>query len=108
MINISLSPQFSDLDLTLEKQGDILTINGDALDFSALPEGGEYPPEAIDNEFVVGGVNRVDGTVHIAILLPYSNPDAPLSVTFPKPITVTADGPVTLPEGRIAEVEHAD
>ena len=108
MFKISFSPQNSTADLTLVKQGDTLTINGDVLDFSALPEGGEYPPEAIDNEFVIGGVKRADGEIHITILLPYSNPDAPLSVTFPDPITVTADGPVTLPEGRIAEVEHAD
>ncbi|MCO7729119.1 hypothetical protein NJB93_21485 [Brucella intermedia] len=108
MFKISFSPQRSNLGLTLAKQGDTLTVNGDPLDFSALPEGGEYPAEAIENDTVIGGVKRVDGVIHVAILLPYSNPDAPLSVTFPKPITVTADGPITLPEGRIAEVEHAD
>lgn len=108
MFKISFSPQYSTGDLTLVKQGDILTVNGDVLDFTDLPEGGEYPPEAIDNEFVVGGVKRVDGEIHITILLPYSNPNAPRSVTFPDPITVTADGPVALPEGRNPEIEHAD
>lgn len=100
MFIISFTPQLSDADLTLSKQGDIFIINGDELDLSNLPEGGEYPAEAIENDFVVGGVKRVDGEIHITILLPYSNPDAPRSVTFPDPITVTVDGPVELPEGR--------
>ncbi|WP_247996682.1 hypothetical protein [Brucella tritici] len=100
MFKISLCPQYSIADLTLAKQGDILTINGDVLDFSALPEGGEYPPEAIDNDFVVGGVKRMDGDVHIAVLLPYSNPNPPRAVVFPDPVTVTADGVIALPEGR--------
>lgn len=103
MFKITLSPQYSDANLTLSKQGDVFIINGDELDFSALPDGGELPPEAIDNESVIGGVKRVDGEIHITILLPYSNPNAPQSVTFPEPILVTEDGPIALPEGRYAD-----
>lgn len=99
---IFLKPQFASGTLNISKQGDSLTINGDVLDFTDLPEGGEYPPEAIDNDFVVGGVKRVDGDVHIAVLLPYSNPNPPRAVAFPDPVTVTADGVIALPEGRDA------
>ncbi len=104
---IYFSPIRSDRDLGLSKSGDILTVNGDILDFSDLPEGGEYPPEAIENDFITGGVKRIDGEIHITIMLPYRNPNAPQSVTFPEPLSVTLDGEIALPEGRNAEVEHA-
>lgn len=104
---ISFSPIRYDADLVLSKNGDTLTINGDPLDFSDLPDGGEYPREAIDNEFVVGGVKRFDGVIHVTVLLPYSNPDAPAEVTFPEPIEVTTDGDIRLPEGRTVEVDDA-
>jgi len=99
-MKITFSPIRSDADLTLFKTGDALTINGDVLDFSDLPDDGDYPAEAIENPVVIGGVKRVDGEVQIAVLLPYSNPNPPRAVAFPDPITVTADGVVTLPEGR--------
>lgn len=104
---ISFSPIRYDADLVISRSGDTLTINGDQLDFSDLPEGGEYPREAIDNEFVVGGVERLDGVIHITVMLPYSNPDAPREVTFPDPITVTSDGIIALPEGRTVEDANA-
>lgn len=104
---IYLSPIRSDRDLSLSKSGDILTVNGDILDFSDLPEGGEYPPEAIENDFIVGGVKRIDGEIHITIMLPYSNPKAPQSITFPDPIFVSVDGEIALPEARNTEAEHA-
>lgn len=97
---ISLSPQYSDAKLSIKKTGEALTINGDLLDFSDLPEGGEYPTEAVENSFVIGGVKRLNGDIHITVLMPFSNPDAPISVTFPEPLLVTSDGDVALPEGR--------
>ncbi|WP_176038777.1 hypothetical protein [Brucella tritici] len=104
---IYFSPIRSDRDLGLSKSSDILTVNGDILDFSDLPEGGEYPPEAIENDFIVGGVKRIDGEIHITIMLPYRNPTAPRSVTFPDPVFVSVDGDIALPQGRNVEVEHA-
>jgi len=103
MFKITFSPQYSFAEPMLEKQGDALIVNGVTLDFSNFPEGGELPPEAIDNPFIVGGVERKDGVIHMTILLPYSNPNAPQSVTFPEPILITEDGPIALPEGRYAD-----
>ncbi|MBC8718840.1 hypothetical protein [Ochrobactrum sp. Marseille-Q0166] len=105
---IHFSPAMSDGSITLSKNGDVLTVNGDALDFSDLPEGGEYPAEAIDNEFIIGGVKRVDGKVNITIRLPYTNPNPPHSVAFPAPLIVDQDGAIALPEGLAAEVQNAD
>ena len=106
-MQISFSPQRSDKQLTLSKQGNVLIVGGDPLDFTDLPDGGEYPSEAIHNEFVVGGVKRLDGEIHITVMLPYSNSDAPTSVTFPEPIQIIMDGDIELPEGSTSESEDA-
>ena len=99
MFRISFSPQYSDAVLTLENQGDTLIVNGDELDFSDLPDGGEYPPEAIDNPSIVGGVSRDGDEIRVTVLFPYQ---ASGHFETPSPITVTKDGPITLPE-----VSHA-
>lgn len=95
MFKISFSPQYSDRSLSLEKQGDTLIVNGDPLDFSDLPDGTEYPEEAIDNHFVIGGVSRDGDAVHLTVLFPYA---ASGHFDTPDAITVTRDGPITLPE----------
>ncbi|MEE1706884.1 hypothetical protein [Pseudomonas aeruginosa] len=46
---ITLSPYLplpgSDEHLMLSRAGDVLTVNGQAFDFTPLPEGGELPAE---------------------------------------------------------------
>lgn len=97
MFKILLLPQYSEAGLSIEKQGDTLAVNGDELDFSDLPDGGEYPPEAIDNPSIVGGVTRVGEEIQITVILPYMMPG---HFETPPPITVINDGPIELPEGR--------
>lgn len=103
MFRITLSPQFSNTDLTIIKQGKALIVNGDTLDFSAMQQGDEYPPEAINNPSVIGGAVMADGIISLTIILPYSNDDAPNSVKFPEPLIVIDDGAVALPDGRDAD-----
>lgn len=107
-MRVTFLPQLSDADLTLEKSGDVLTLNGDRLDFSGLPNGGELPGAAIENEFVQGAIRRTNGEIEITIILPYTNLSPPPSVAFPDILTVVEDGPVTLPNGRFSEEENAD
>lgn len=102
---ITLSPQYGAAPLVLERHGDVLTVNGDALDFGDLPEGGSYPPEAIDNPHVPAGARREGGRIHVAVILPYGDTAAPRSVTHPQPLDLTADGPVALPEGRYGSTD---
>lgn len=95
-MNITLSPQRRDDTLTVSKSGDILIINGQTFDFSAIPDGATLPCEAIDSEYITGDVERIDGTLHLTLLLPHG-PNASEAVRFPKPIIDPTDGPLELP-----------
>lgn len=95
-MHITLSPVRLDELLTATLAGAVLTINGEAFDFSQLPEGGTLPAEAIASEWIVGPVSRINGELHLTLRLPHgANPSR--AVAFPEPVTVTADGPIPLP-----------
>ena len=95
-MKINLSPQRRDDTLTVAKQGDTLTINGTTYDFSQLPDGGTLPADAIDCEYISGDVERIDGELHLTLLLPHGV-GAPHETRFPEPIVDPADGPLLLP-----------
>ncbi|OZB38013.1 MAG: hypothetical protein B7X50_11745 [Alishewanella sp. 34-51-39] len=104
---ITLSPIRLDEPLTASLSGDVLTLNGEAFDFTQLPEGATLPTEAIDSEHFVGPVERISGELHLTLRLPHGhNPSQ--SVAFPQPITIAVDGPVALPfdvpQEEVAEV----
>ena len=96
-MKINLSPQRRDDTLTITKQGDVLTINGTAYDFTDLPDGGTLPADAVDCEYVFGSVDRVDGEIELTLLLPHG-PNATEAARFPEPIIDPADGEVELPK----------
>jgi hypothetical protein len=93
---INLSTQRRDDTLSLNKQGETLTINGIPYDFSQLADGATLPKEAIDCEWIVSDVNRINGEIELTILLPHGA-DASESARFPTPITMTTDGRVVFP-----------
>lgn len=95
-MQISFSPQRRDGALTLSKAGDVLTINGDVVDLSAIPDGADLPADAIDNEWIVGTVRRVDGDLHVTLLLPLGA-DVSQSARFPADIVDPQDGLIALP-----------
>jgi len=95
-MKLIFSPQRRDDALTLSKAGDVLTINGVAFDFSAVPDGATLPADAIDCPWIAGDVKRIDGDLQIPIILPHgANPAK--DVAFPDPLTITSDGAVALP-----------
>jgi len=96
-MKIALSPQRRDDTLTVIKQGDTLTINGTAYDFSQLPDGGTLPKDAVDCEWIVSDVNRVDGELELTLLLPHGA-GASEAARFPEPIVNPDDGQVELPQ----------
>ena len=95
-MKINLSPQRRDDTLTVTKQGDTLTVNGTAYDFSQLPDGATLPADAIDCEYIRGDVERIDGELHLTLLLPHGV-GAPEETRFPEPIVDPADGLLPLP-----------
>lgn len=96
MIKINLSPQVRVGTLTVSKSGDALIVNGETYDFSQLTEGSTLPADAIDSEYFVGPISRVDGEIELTLLLPITR-DASEAAKYPEPITMTADGEVILP-----------
>jgi len=102
-MHISFSPQRRDDALEVSKSGDVLTINGEAYDFSPLPDGATIPAGEIPCEWIVNDVERIDGEIHLTLVLPHG-PNPPEEVAFPEPITVMEDGPITLP-GSVQDVD---
>lgn len=96
-MKISLSPMRRDDTLSVVKQGDTLTINGDEFDLSVVGEGDLLPREAIDSEWFASDVERIDGALHLTLVLPHG-PDASEAVRFPSPLVNPPDGPLELPQ----------
>lgn len=95
-MRLLLSPQRRDDALTISKSGDVLKINGEAYDFTPLPDGGELPRNAIDCEWICGSVKRVDGELIVPVILPHRT-DASEAARFPEPLVMSGDGEVILP-----------
>ncbi|MFU3269241.1 hypothetical protein ACM7LV_31280 [Pseudomonas aeruginosa] len=82
--------------LSLVRIGDVLTVNGQAFDFTPLPEGGELPAEAIGSEWFAGPVLRRAGRLELILRFPLAV-DASAAACFPEPLLIEAGGPVELP-----------
>jgi hypothetical protein len=93
---IKLSPQRRDDSLIVNKQGDVLTINGESFDFSTIPEGATLPDAGIDCEWITGSVSRTDGELYIVLVFPIEA-DASEVARFPEPLTNPADGLLEFP-----------
>lgn len=96
-MHLNFSPQRSDETLALEKNGDVLMINGQLFDFSRLAEGEVLPADAVASPWVVGDVLRVSGEIQLNLLLPYG-PEASKAARFPQALNIQADGLVELPQ----------
>jgi hypothetical protein len=96
-MKIILSPQRRDDTLTVIKQGDTLTINGTAYDFSVVPDGATLPKDATDCAWLASDVERIDGVLHLTLLLPHGA-NASQAARFPQPIINPADGVLELPQ----------
>jgi|SRR6056297_958887 len=96
-MQIILSPMRRDRRLSLEKAGDVLVINGEAFDFSGIPNGATLPREAIDSDWIADDVARdAQGVLTVPVRVPHGA-NAPQETLFPAPITITQDGPIALP-----------
>jgi len=95
-MRVSFSPQRRDDTMTVSKSGDILTINGDAFDFTDLPDGATIPAGAITCDWIVGPVKRVDGELCLTLILPHG-PSPSQEVAFPADLIDPPDGLLAIP-----------
>lgn len=95
-MHIKLSPQWRDDTLIVSKAGDTLTINGIPYDFSGIPDGATLPASAVDCEYIVGPVERINGELHLTLLLPHGS-EATQAALFPEPVINPPDGVLELP-----------
>jgi hypothetical protein len=96
-MKINLSPMRRDDTLEVSRTGSVLTINGEAFDFSQMADGDTLPAAAISSPWFAGQVDNTGGELELTLILPlpanYSQEQA-----FPEPLLITADGPVALPQ----------
>jgi hypothetical protein len=95
-VNITLSPQLRTGSLALFKAGDVLTINGDAFDFTFIAEGDVLPRDAVDCPLLVSDVTRTGGAITLTLILPIAA-NASEAAKFPVPILNAPDGAIEVP-----------
>ena len=80
--------------------GEVLTIDGQAVDTSVIPEGPDEDADGNPNprlHALIPTACRINGVVHLTMILPYQHPAPPPDVMFPDPVTNPPDGPIALP-----------
>ena len=90
-MDIIFSPQVREGDIVLHRYKDTLVINSEEFDFSKLSEGDVLPSEAVNSEYVIGDVTRVNGVISLTILSPVQW-DAPVEAMFPEPLLNSKEG----------------
>lgn len=83
--------------LTITKRSDVLTVNGERLDFRPLLEGATLPAAAINCEWIGHDVKRIDGELIITFRLPLAI-GASASACFAEDIVNPPDGIVSVPK----------
>jgi hypothetical protein len=104
-MHIQFSPVRMDGTLTVTKAGDKLTVNRRVFDLSVIPDGSTLPADAIDSEWFVGAVERIDGDLHVTLRLPHG-PDASEQMRFPQPLESVQDGIVPVPAEEAKDGEN--
>lgn len=96
-MKITLYPQRRDDTLVVVKSGDTLTINNVVYDFSVIPDGALLPKDAVDCPWLASDVERIDGVLHLSLILPHGATTSE-AARFPAPIINPADGPLEFPQ----------
>lgn len=92
---ISFFPQRRDDALEVHKQGDVLTINGEAFDFTDLPDGGMIAFGDCPCDWLMAPIERVGGELRVTLALPFRIGNR--HVAAPPPLENPPDGQLVLP-----------
>lgn len=93
---------------TLAVAGNVLTLDGEAYDLSAVPEGGRFDPDPGDHPFI-GSITRAGGTLRATLRVVLGDDAAPHQPTDPAHwIIAEAAGPVAIPAWRIENEEPSE
>jgi len=95
-MQLSFQPMRLDQALSVTRQGDALTLNGETFDFAPLQEGDVLPRAAVACEWLASDVTRQGGEICLTLILPHGA-EAPQETRFPQPLTLSGDGLVPLP-----------
>lgn len=106
-MQIILFPQRRDVALTLARHGDILTINGETFDFGPVQEGAVLPAAAVQSDWIAGDITRQGGALILQMFLPHGT-RAPQATLFPAPLSITGNGPITLPDYELPAEESPE
>lgn len=111
MMHITLWPDLVDWNVNMQVDGLTITIDGQLLDFSAIPDGYQLPCEAVDNKwFVIGKfVERKGNDLYLTLRHPVSTKTLESIRAPEKPIVLMVDsGNVEMPSGLIEEDESVE
>ncbi len=81
-MQIDFTPVRTDAALTHVVDGDVLTLNGEAFDFSEVPEGAVLPREAVACSWLASDVTRRQGEICLTLIRPHG-PEADAAERFP-------------------------
>lgn len=104
---IKLTSVRNDDSLAVVVAGDVLTVNGQAFDFSQVGQGDTLPRLAINSPWFDADVERVNGQLVVTLLLPIPANYSP-EQAFPVPLLNVPDGAVQFPAPLPVEGEPAE
>jgi hypothetical protein len=87
-MQITLSPIRAAAPIAVERRGATLVIDGTAHDLARYAKG--------DCPWILGQPRREGGVWQVTLMLPHGG-SAPPHTLFPKPLSLSGDGPVPLP-----------
>ncbi|WP_339419072.1 hypothetical protein [Pseudomonas sp. RL_105y_Pfl1_103] len=116
-MKIKLWADLVDCSLEARIDGDVITINGEAIDLSGIPDGYCLPGSAVGNKFFVETeyVERIGKTLHFTLRLPvawdspeeYRNPAEPIIIDARSgPVKFPVTTPLVSPPVQLTAVEE--
>ncbi len=94
-MKLSFTPARTNNQYEASVSGDVLTIEGEALDLALVPDGATLPKDDVDCPWLASDVERIDGEICLTLMLPHGA-NAPEETRFPEMVTIT-EGEVVLP-----------